>query len=263
MGHTFLDRYYRGTSLIHHLDPRLKLLATLAFILVASSTPPRAWPAFGLLAVLVLAAILASHIPPVEVLKRSLITLPFAGMIALSLPFTQGGQSVWTWRPFGWELTVTGEGLLLCGAVLAKAWLSVLAAALLLASTSLFDLLQAMRALHVPAVLISTMSFMYRYLFVLGEEAGRLQTARAARSAGPGGGLAWRTRVLGGMIGSLFIRSYERSERIYAAMLSRGFAGEIHSLARLAWQRRDSWAGLAWTTALLAIVLLAQFRRWV
>ncbi len=210
----------------------------------------------------VLAAILASHIPPVEVLKRSLIALPFAGMIALSLPFTQGGQPVWTWRPFGWELTVTDEGLLLCGAVLAKAWLSVLAAALLLASTSLFDLLQAMRALHVPAVLISTMSFMVRYLFVLGEEAGRLQVARAARSAGPGGGLAWRARVLGGMIGSLFIRSYERSERIYAAMLSRGFAGEIHSLARLAWQHRDWWAGLAWTAALLAIVLLAQFRSW-
>jgi cobalt/nickel transport system permease protein len=263
MGHIFLDRYHHGTGLIHRLDPRLKLLATLAFILVASSTPPHAWPAFALLAALALLAILASQIPPLEVLKRSLIALPFAGMIALSLPFTRGGQPLWTWRPFGLELTVTDEGLILCAAVLAKAWLSVLVAALLLASTPLFDLLQAMRALHVPAVLTSTMSFMVRYLFVLGEEAGRLQTARAARSAGPGGSLAWRTQVLGGMIGSLFIRSYERSERIYTAMLSRGFTGEIHSLARLAWQRRDSWAGLAWTAALLAIVSLAHFRTWV
>ena len=262
MGHTFLDRYYRGTSLIHRLDPRLKLLATLASILVASSTPARSWPAFALLAALILAAIVASRIPVVEVLKRSLIALPFAGMIALSLPFTRGGEPVWSWRPFGWELTVTDKGLVLCGAVLAKAWLSVLAAALLLASTSLFDLLQAMRALHVPAVLTSTMSFMYRYLFVLGEEVGRLQTAHAARSAGKGGSLTWRARVLGGMIGSLFIRSYERSERIYAAMLSRGFSGEIHSLARLAWRRRDSWAGLAWTTALLAIASFAQFGAW-
>jgi cobalt/nickel transport system permease protein len=263
MGHTFLDRYHHGTSLIHRLDPRLKLLATLAFVLVASSTPPRAWPAFALLAALVMVTILVSRIPPVEVLKRSLIALPFAGMIALSLPFTQGGQPVWTWHLFGWELTVTDEGLILFGAVVAKAWLSVLAAALLLASTPLFDLLQAMRALRVPAVLTATMSFMYRYLFVLGEEAGRLQTAHAARSAGPGGSLAWRARVLGGMIGSLFVRSYERSERIYAAMLSRGFAGEIHSLTRLAWQRRDSWAGLAWTVALLAIVSLVHFRAWV
>ena len=262
MGHTFLDRYYRGTSLIHRLDPRLKLLATLGFVLVASSTPARAWPAFGLLAGLVLMAILASRIPPVEVLKRSLIALPFAGMIALSLPFTRGGQAIWTWRPFGLELTVTDQGLILCGAVLAKAWLSVLATALLLASTSLFDLLHAMRALHVPVVLTSTISFMYRYLFVLGEEAGRLQTARAARSAGPGGSLAWRARVLGGMIGSLFIRSYERSERIYAAMVSRGFAGEIHSLVRLAWQRRDSWAGALWAGALAAIGVLGQFGRW-
>ena len=262
MGHTFLDRYHHGASLIHRLDPRLKLLATLAFVLVASSTPPRAWLAFALLAAQVLVAIVVSQIPPVEVLKRSLIALPFAGMIALSLPFTQGGQTVWTWHPFGWELTVTDEGLILCATVLVKAWLSVLAAALLLASTTLFDLLQAMRALHVPAVLTSTMSFMYRYLFVLGEEAGRLQTAHAARSAGPGGSLAWRARVLGGMIGSLFIRSYERSERIYAAMLSRGFAGEIQSLVRLAWQRRDSWAGLAWTAALLAIVSVAHFGAW-
>jgi len=263
MGHTFLDRYYLGTSLIHRLDPRLKLLATLAFVLVASSTPPRAWPAFALLAALALLTVLLSRIPPLEVLKRSLIALPFAGMVALSLPFTRGGQPLWTWRPFGWELTVTDRGLVLCAAVLAKAWLSVLAAARLLASTPLFDLLHAMRALRVPPVLTSTMSFMIRYLFVLGEEAGRLQTARAARSAGPGGSLIWRARVLGGMIGSLFIRSYERSERIYAAMLSRGFAGEIHSLVRLAWQRRDSWAGLAWTAALLAVVSLAHFGAWV
>ncbi len=258
MGHTFLDRYYRGTSLIHRLDPRLKLLATLGFVLVASSTSPRAWPAFALLAALALVAILVSRIPPVEVLKRSLIALPFAGMIALSLPFTRGGQPVWTWRPFGWELTVTDEGLILCGAVVAKAWLSVLAAALLLASTPLFDLLQAMRALHVPAVLTATMSFMYRYLFVLGEEAGRLQIAHAARSAGPGGSLAWRARVLGGMIGSLFIRSYERSERIYAAMLSRGFAGEIHSLARLAWQPSDTWVALVWLVLLAGVVIAGR-----
>ena len=74
---------------------------------------------------------------------------------------------------------------------------------------------------------MATISFMYRYLFVLVDEAMRLQTARDARSVGAGRTLFWRAKVLGGMIGCLFIRSYERSERIYAAMLSRGYAGEV------------------------------------
>jgi cobalt/nickel transport system permease protein len=263
VGHTFLDRYHHGTSLIHHLDPRLKLLATLAFVLAASSMPPRAWPAFALLATLAVAAVIASRIPAIEVLKRSMIALPFAGMVALSIPFAHAGgsevdQVIWAWHPFGWTITVTEEGVILFGAVMVKAWLSVLVATLLLATTPLFDLLQAMRALHVPAVLTATMSFMVRYLYILAEEAGRMQTARAARSAGPGGTLIWQTRVLGGMIGSLFIRSYERSERIYAAMLSRGFAGEIQTLTQLAWQRRDSWAGLAWIAALAMIVVAGR-----
>ena len=80
--------------------------------------------------------------------------------------------------------------------------------------------------------------------------------------AGPDGSLLWRVRVLGGMIGSLFIRSYERSERIYAAMLSRGFAGEIRSLTHLAWKARDSWAGVGWGVALVTVTILGQMLPW-
>ena len=241
MRHSFLDRYRKGTSAIHRLDPRLKLLATLAFVLATTSIPPRAWLSFLLLAALVLVVVLVSRIPLTEALKHSAIALPFAGMVAVSLPFTRAGQVVWAWHPFGWNLAVTDEGVLLFAAVVVKAWLSVLISGSLVATTSFPDLLKAMRTLHVPVVLTAVISFMYRYLFVLVDEATRLQTAREARSAGPGGSLLWRARVLGGMIGSLFIRSYERSERIYAAMLSRGFAGEIHTLTHLTWQARDSW----------------------
>jgi cobalt/nickel transport system permease protein len=115
----------------------------------------------------------------------------------------------------------------------------------------------------VPAVLTATISFMYRYLFVLVDEAMRLQTARAARSVGTGRTVWWRAQVLGGMIGSLFIRSYERSERIYAAMLSRGFAGEVRTLTRLTWQARDTWVGLAWVAALAAIATLGRAALWL
>jgi cobalt/nickel transport system permease protein len=256
--HSFLDRYCHGTSLIHCLDPRLKLLATLTFVLAATSTLPGAWMSLLLLTMLALAAILVSQIAPAEILKRSAIALPFAGMVALSLPFTTDGQIMWVWHPFGRTLVVTSEGLLLSVTLVVKAWLSVLVSGLLVATTPFPDLVKAMRALHVPAVLTAIISFTYRYLFVLVDEAMRLQTAREARSVGPGGSLLWRVQVLGGMIGSLFIRSYERSERIYAAMLSRGYLGEIHTLDHLAWRVRDLWVGLVWGTVLTAVVILGR-----
>jgi len=256
--YSFLDRYLEGTSPIHRLDPRLKLLSTLAFVLATTSTPPSAWPVFSSLAVLAWAAIFVSRIPLFQALKRSAIALPFIGIVALSLPFTQGGQVMWAWRPFGWSLAITDQGVVLFVTILIKAWLSVLASGLLVATTPFSSLLQAMRTLHIPAILTTIISFMYRYLFVLVDEAMRLQTAREARSAGSGGSLLWRAHVLGGMIGSLFIRSYERSERIYAAMLSRGSARQIQAPMGLAWQPFDSWVGLGWGAALIGIVLAGQ-----
>jgi cobalt/nickel transport system permease protein len=258
MRHSFLDRYRQGTSLIHRLDPRLKLLATLAFVLVVTTTPPGNWLVFALLAALAIGAVLVAEIPLVDGLKHSAVALPFAGMVAISLPFTQAGDVLWSWRLFRFTLTITDAGLVLFATVVLKAWLSVMVSGLLVAATPFPDLLKAMRSLHVPAVLTATISFMYRYLFVLVDEAMRLQTARASRSVGPGRTVRWRARVLGGMIGSLFIRSYERSERIYAAMLSRGFAGEVRTLTHLTWQARDTWVGLVWIAALAAIVVLGR-----
>jgi len=254
----FLERYQQGTSLVHRLDPRLKLLATLGFVVAATSTPPPAWPALVLLAGLAWGAIGLAGIPWGQALRRSAIALPFAGMVALSLPFTQAGQVVWARSLWGWELAITDAGLLLFATILVKAWLSVLVSGLLVATTRFPDLLLGLQSLRVPAALTATISFMYRYLFVLVDEALRMRTAREARSVGTGRTVAWRARVLGGLIGSLFIRSYERSERIYAAMLDRGYAGEIRSLTRLTWQRRDSWAALAWGLALLGVALVAR-----
>jgi cobalt/nickel transport system permease protein len=251
-----VERYLYGTSLVHRLDARLKLLATLAFVLAATITPPHAWYALSLLGALGWVAVLTSGIPVPYVLKRSSIALPFAGMAAISLPFTHAGEALWAGHLFGWTLTVTDQGLWLFLSVIAKAWLSVLVSGLLVATTPFPDLLKAMRRLHVPPVLVTIISFTYRYLFVLVDEALRLQTAREARSAGPGGTVLWRVKVLGGMIGSLFIRSYERSERIYQAMLSRGYAGQLQTMTQLAWEARDTWIGIGWSAALVAIVIL-------
>ena len=209
-----------------------------------------------LLGALALTAILVSGIPLLEALKRSSVVLPFAGMVALSLPFTRAGEMLWSGRLLGWTLTVTDQGLWAFGSMLVKAWLSVWVSGLLVATTPFPVLLSGMRALRVPNTLVTLIGFTYRYLFVLVDEAMRLQTARDARSVGSGGTLFWRAKVLGAMVGSLFIRSYERSERIYHAMASRGYAGQTLTLAQSVWRARDLWTTTAWGAALAAILVL-------
>ncbi len=117
-----------------------------------------------------------------------------------------------------------------------KSWFSVQMAIVLASSTPFPDLLAAMRAVHVPKLLVAVIGLMWRYLFVLADEAMRLMRARDARSGHPvdtpyrtGGSLAWRAHVTGGMAGNLFMRSFDRGERIYAAMAARGYDGEVRS----------------------------------
>lgn len=261
--HTIQEPYRAANSPLHRLDARLKLLATLAFVLVTTSLPPSAWAALLGLALLAATLLIASRVSPSVVLKRSLIALPFAGMIALSIPFTRGGQTLWSAQIGHWTLAVSDQGLTTFASIVVKAWLSVLVSGLLVATTPFPALLKAMQGLRIPRILVTITSFMYRYLFVLVDEAMRLQTARQARAAGAargtggtGGTLPWRIKVLGGMIGSLFIRSYERSERIYQAMLSRGYDGQWPALAQPRWQAQDTWACILILTSLACIVIL-------
>ena len=115
-----------------------------------------------------------------------------------------------------------------------------------------------MRELRVPRLFVAIIGFMYRYLAVLGDEAQRIMRARAARSAEPedghgGGSIAWRARVTGGMVGALFLRTYERSERIYAAMQARGFEGTFRHMELRRIQAAE------WVTLFAALLLLAAW----
>lgn len=231
------DQYRPGQSLVHQLDPRVKVLATLGFILAISLMPTRAFAIYPLLFALSLAAILASGVSVGYILNRSLVALPFT-LAALPLVFTAPGPALAQWG----LLRLSAEGTLRFVVILVKSWQSVQVALLLAATTTFPDMLWAMRALRLPRVLVAIIGFMYRYLFVLADETWRLLRARAARSGAAAGGkiggsLVWRARVAGGMVGNLFLRSYERSERVHDAMTSRGYAGEIKTLSppRLKW----------------------------
>jgi cobalt/nickel transport system permease protein len=249
------DQYRRGTSLVHRLDPRAKLLATLGYILTAALLPPGHWLEYALLLSMVTLAAAAAGLGAGYALRRSFVALPFA-LAAITLPFTVPGHVVGHLGPWA----ISAEGLVRFASILTKSWLSLQAAILLGATTAFPDLLWGLRDLRVPQPLVAIVAFMYRYLFVLADEALRLMRARAARSAAgggrAGGGLVWRGRVAGGMVGSLTLRSFERSERIYDAMLARGFQGQLKTLEPPRAHPRDALVLAGWLAAMAFVLLL-------
>ena len=233
----FLDPYRPRASVIHRLDPRVKVTLALAFILTTAVTPFGAWPIYLLLFALVLATVILSELGVGYVLKRALVAFPFA-LAALPTLFSAAGIPLIDFHLGPLPLTVTREGVARFASIVVKSWLSVQMAVVLVGSTPFPALLAALRALKVPRLLVSIVGLMWRYLFVLVDEALRLLRARESRSAYPpepvgrrvGGSLVWRARVAGGMVGNLFLRAFDRADRIYAAMLSRGYDGETRIL---------------------------------
>jgi cobalt/nickel transport system permease protein len=240
------------------LDPRSKILLACGFILTVSLLPSGEFVLYAFLLLILYAFAFLSDISPALVIRRSFIAIPFA-LAAITLLITVPGKTLVTFPILGLDISV--EGTVRFFSVVTKSWISVQAAILLVALTDFSDLIWGLQALRVPAILISIANFSYRYLEVLRGETARLRTAREARSAvqpggKPGGGVLWRARVTGWMVGSLMIRSMERSERVYNAMLARGYSGEVKTLKHFQLVTLDYWslvlAGLFFTTVILA-----------
>jgi cobalt/nickel transport system permease protein len=233
---------------------------TLSLIVCALLTPTARWEVFAALGILILAGIALSGLNPKLVFGRSLLALPFT-LAALPVLFRHTGSQLFEVPLFGW--TATDAGLEFLGSILLRSWVSVLAATILTATTESDRLLRGLRSFGVPKLLIATISFMWRYVFVIVEEAGRLLTARESRSARPagrlGGSVLWRAKVAGNIVGSLFLRSLNRSERVYVAMLSRGYTGEMLSLQRFTLAGHDYAAALVTLAAVAAIQAYARF----
>jgi cobalt/nickel transport system permease protein len=194
------------------------------------------------------------------VLKRSALALPFI-LAALPLLFSAGPPLLGSLPVGPWTLELSQPGLERFLSIAVKSWLSMQVAIVLASTTPFPDLLVAMRALKVPRLLVAIFGLMWRYLFVLVDEALRLLRAREARSglsgrAGlkAGGSIAWRARVTGGMAGNLLVRSFDRGERIHAAMAARGYDGEVRTLSHHA-VPTSQWVVLAAGIALLLGVL--------
>lgn len=261
MLHTHLiDRYRDEQSAIHRLDPRVKVVVTLLFIVSTAVLPDGAWFAFALSFILVALCSFLSRLGVTFALRRSFVVLPFA-LAAITAIIAVPGRPLFELHVGGATLSGTDAGLVRFLSILARSWLSVQMAIVLTATTNVPDLLHALRHLRVPEVLVAIVGFMLRYLSVLADEAARLLRAREARSALPangrgGGSLVWRARVAGYMAGQLFLRSYERSDRVYSAMLARGFTGRFLAINPHMMREHDWWA-LAVTVAALTAVQLA------
>lgn len=249
---------------MHRADARLKLIVAVAAILAITLLPTGAFPAFIVTWLVLVAASTVASLGPLRLLRGSWIALPFV-LVTLPLAFTRPGEPVAGLDLGPLDLTITDQGLREVATIVLKSWLSVQVGLLLAYTTPFPVLVEALRALRLPAILVGIISFMYRYLAVLGDEAGRMSRARDARSAvirgARGGGLAWRARVTGSMVGSLFLRSYERSERVYAAMQARGFEGAFRGMG-MAPLGASALVGLALILALIAAFTVAAHAWW-
>lgn len=256
MKHHFWDEDAYRASVVHRLDARSKMLALPGLLLVSVSTPASGWGVFAVLAAALAVVALLSRVPLGHLLRRCLVVVPFLLVVVAFAPFLPADRAAG-----GYSLGLAGAAgpaspALVVWNVLAKGLLSVFAVVLLTSTTPFPQLLEGLRRLKAPHVFVLLLGFTYRYLFVLSDELMRMLRAREARGFSPR--WLWHARSLGHLIGSTFIRTYERAERVHAAMAARGYEGRALNIPASPLRPADALflAGLL-VPALLARVFLA------
>ncbi|WP_433251213.1 cobalt ECF transporter T component CbiQ [Streptosporangium sp. CA-135522] len=251
MGAGHHHRLYRqGDTLVHRLPPQCKLAAVAGFALVVVATPREWLWAFGLYALLLAAVAWTARIPPSFLLRRMAVELPFV-VFAVALPFIGIGERV---SFLGLSFSVAG--LWAAWNILAKATLGVVASVMLAATTEPRLMLLGAQRLKLPPMLVQIAMFMLRYMDVIVDEMRRMRVARESR-----GFVARDVRhipVVARSAGALFIRSYERGERVHLAMLSRGYSGSMPIIQDLSASSRQ-WLTAGMLPGAALVVLLGTW----
>ena len=211
--------YRHGTTPLHHARPQVKIAAAFLFVFAIVATPREAVWAFGIYAVILLGMATAARLGIRFVATRMLIETPFV-IAALLIPFFSDGETI---SLLGLELS--RAGLWDTWNILAKATLGLLTSVVLAGTTDIPSLLRGFDALRVPRVLTAIMGFMVRYLDVVLGEFRRMRVAMQSRGHNP----RWigHAKPYATSAGHIFVRSYERGERVYLAMASRGYDGHM------------------------------------
>jgi cobalt/nickel transport system permease protein len=204
-----------GDGPLHRLGGRVKLVATLIFVVAVVATPIGGWRLLAAEGLILAFVVGLSGISPRVLVTRWLGFLALVGFLAVTVAYSHERRA---------ELGLAAVAL----TILAKNSLAFVATLVMAHVTPFPQLLAAMRGLGMPAVLVSTLQFMHRYLHVLTDELDRMLKARRSRTFRRTGRLDWG--LLTGCIGILFLRAFERGERVHAAMLARGWDGTIRTL---------------------------------
>ncbi|HUL99858.1 MAG TPA: cobalt ECF transporter T component CbiQ [Mycobacterium sp.] len=215
--------YRDGDSVIHWAPPEVKVVCLAVFVLAVVATPRETFWPFGIYAVIIFIVWHLARIPLRWILPRMLIEAPFL-ILAVLLPFAGGGERI---EVAGFMLSVSG--LYAAWGIVIKGTLGVAGSLTVAATTTARELPLALSRLGVPGLVISMLTLMIRYIDVLAAEAGRMRMARLSRGDSPHA--LHQAGAIAKSVGALFLRSYERGERVYLAMLSRGFDGRIPPLA--------------------------------
>ncbi|SCL29120.1 cobalt/nickel transport system permease protein [Micromonospora nigra] len=246
--------YRESDSPVHRLPPEVKITAMVVFTVAVVATPREAFWAFGAYALLVACVAALARVRPGWLLTRTAIELPFV-LFAFALPFVATGQRV---EVLGVGLSV--EGLYGAWNIVAKGTFGVWASLLLAATTTTRDLVVGLDRLRCPQILTQIATFMLRYLDVLIGETRRMRVARISRGDDPR--FLWQLRGFAAGVGALFLRAFERGERVYLAMLARGYTGRMPAVWQGAgaatagqWLAGATVPALAGTVAAAALVL--------
>ncbi len=231
---------------MHRLAPQVKIVAAFGIVGCVVATPREVFWAFGGYLVLLAAVWVVAAIPPGWIARRALIEVPFVALAVL-LPFAEGGERV---EVAGASLSVTG--LLAGWNIIAKGTLGVLTSLTLAGTTPVRDLLLGLQRLRVPSTMTTIATLMLRYIEVIVGEARRMRVARISRGHDPR--LLWQAGATARGIGTLFLRSYERGERVHLAMLARGWTGAMPPPATAAPAGRQWALGLLPVAVALALV---------
>jgi cobalt/nickel transport system permease protein len=238
-------------SPIHRLDPRAKIVGFAGITLVGVSTPPHLWPVLAACALALAAIAATARVAPGVVWSRARVVLPLVVFVAVFIPFVRGGERI----DVG-PLSVSEDGLTTFASVASKAAIGTVSAVLLGATTSFPDVLHGLERMRAPRLLVLIAAFMYRYLFVIADEARRMRVALAARGYRPRHAL--QAAAIGRVAISLFLRTYDRAERVYVAMLARGYAGSTPRLNALVFGRADVLFVAAVAAALVPLRVLVE-----
>jgi len=210
------------SGLWHNLAIQTKLVCTLMSVMAIAFTPNGRWWTWLIYGVALVWLLAISQVSLAKLIKRMANESAFMSTGLLGTLFRGGGEVLWAWS----SLQITTVGLMILGSISCKALLSLLILNILTLSTSVPTLLQGLMVLRTPPLLVAILASMYRYIYILVDEFSAMRRAATARNFGSRNlWQAWQRQVLGNMIGMLFIRTYDRGDRIYQAMLARGYRG--------------------------------------